>query len=72
MVVYLYLKYFPDYIDSKYIWVHGSNSLGSSVFAEIQFLAFLDFHKGKEMCKVLPSPCYSWNEVVYVYQALDL
>ena len=43
----MYLKYFPDYIDSKYIWVHGSDSLGSSVMAEIPFLAFLLF-TGKE------------------------
>ena len=35
VVIYMYLKHSPDYIDSKYIWVHGSNSLGSSVFAEI-------------------------------------
>ena len=40
-VIYMYLKYPPDYIDSKYIWVHGSNSLGSSVFGKISFLAFL-------------------------------
>ena len=40
VVIYRYLKHSPDYIDSKYIWVHGSNSLGSSVFAEIPFLAF--------------------------------
>ena len=24
----MYLKHSTDYIDSKYIWVHGSNSLG--------------------------------------------
>ena len=40
VVIYMYLKHSPDYIDYKYIWVHGSNSLGSSVFAEIPFLAF--------------------------------
>ena len=33
VVIYMYLKHSPNYIDSKYIWVHGSNSLGSSVFA---------------------------------------
>ena len=69
MVVFIYLKYFPDYIDSKYIWVHGSNSLVSSVFSEIPFLAFLAFHNGKEMCQVVPSPCYIQSEVVYAYQA---
>ena len=41
VVIYMYLKHSPDYIDSKYIWVHGSNSLGSSVFVEIPFLVFL-------------------------------
>ena len=36
VVIYMYLKYSQsDYIDSKYIWVHGSNSLGSSVITEI-------------------------------------
>ena len=25
VVIYMYLKYPPDYIDSKYIWVDGSN-----------------------------------------------
>ena len=35
----MYLKHSPDYIDSKYIWVHRPNSLGSSVSAEIPFLA---------------------------------
>ena len=39
VVIYMYLKHSPDYI-SKCILVHGSNSLGSSVFAEIPFLAF--------------------------------
>ena len=45
VVIYMYLKHSPDYIDSKYIWVHGSNSLGSSVFVEISFLAFLALHR---------------------------
>ena len=40
MVIYMYLKHSPDYINSKYIWVHGSNSLGSNVSAEIPFFAF--------------------------------
>ena len=40
VVIYMYLKHSSDYIDPKYIWVHGSNSLGSSVSAEIPFLAF--------------------------------
>ena len=33
MVIKMYLKHFPDETDSKYIQVHGSNSLNSSVFA---------------------------------------
>ena len=44
VVTYIYIKHSPDYIDSKYIWVLGSNSLSSSVFAEIPFLAFLALH----------------------------
>ena len=45
VVIYMHLKNLPDYIDSKYIWVHGSNSLGSSVLAEIPFLSFLALHR---------------------------
>ena len=41
VVTYMYFKHCPNYIDSKYVWVHVSNSLGSSVFTEIPFLAFL-------------------------------
>ena len=37
VVIYMHLKHTPDYIDSKYIWIHESNSLGSSVLAEIPF-----------------------------------
>ena len=32
VVIYMYLKHFPNYIDSKYIWVYWCNSLGSSFF----------------------------------------
>ena len=39
----MYLKRSTDYIDSKYIWVHGSNSLGVFFVAEIPFLAFLPY-----------------------------
>ena len=49
VVIYMYLKHSPNYIDSKYIWVHGSNFLGSSVFAEIPFLAFLAFHRERKV-----------------------
>ena len=56
VVTYMYFKHFPDYIDSKYIWVHGSNSLSSSVFIEIPFLAFLALHRQKRRCgQVEPS-----------------
>ena len=73
VVIYMYLKHSPDYIDSKYIWVHGSNSLGSSVFGEIPFLAFLALQRErKRCCQMGPSPCYSQSEVVYAYQVLDL
>ena len=43
VVICMHFKHSPDYIDSKYIWVRGSNSQGSSVFTEIQFLAFLPY-----------------------------
>ena len=50
-----------------YIWVHGSNSPGSSVFAEIPFLAFLALHRESKRCgQVGPSPCYSQREVICI------
>ena len=36
-VISMHLKHSPYYIDSTYIWVQGSNSLGSSVMVEIPF-----------------------------------
>ena len=73
VVIYMYSKHSPDYIDSKYIWVHVSNSQGSSVFAEIPFLAFLTLHQERKRCgQVGPSTCYSQSEVIYAYQVLDL
>ena len=73
VVIYMYLKHSPDYIDSKCIWVHGSNSLGSSVFAEIPFLAILALHRQRNRCgQVGPIPYYSESEVVHAYQVLDL
>ena len=55
VVIYIYLKHSSDYIDSKYMWVHGSNSLGSSVFAEIPFLAFLTLHSERKRCGQVPA-----------------
>ena len=40
VVIYMHLKHLLDFIDSKYIWVHGSIYLSSSVFTEIPFLVF--------------------------------
>ena len=73
VVIYMYLKHSPDYIDSKYIWVYGFNSLGSSPFAEIPSLAFLALHRErKRYGQVGPSLCYSQSEVVYAYKVLDV
>ena len=57
-----------------YIWVYVSNSLGSSVLAEIPFLAYLALHReGICVARSLgPSPCYFQSEVVYAYQVLGL
>ena len=72
VVIYMYLRHAQDSTDCKYIWVHGSISLGSSVFADIPFLAFLALHRKRNRCgQVGPSPCYSQSEVVYAYQVLD-
>ena len=40
VVISMYLKHSLHYIYSTYIWVHGSNSQGSSFMAEVPFLAF--------------------------------
>ena len=48
VVICMYLKHSPDYIDSKYIGVHVSNSLGSSVLDKIPFLAFFCHTPGKK------------------------
>ena len=46
VVMYMNLKHSPDFIDSKYIYIGLLvHSLGSSVYAEIPFLAFLALHK---------------------------
>ena len=37
VVIYMHLKHSPDYIDSKYIWVHWSNSLGQVFLIKYHF-----------------------------------
>ena len=67
VVIFMYLNYFPDYMDSKYIWVHGFNSLGSCIFAEIPFLAFLVLHWERKRCgQVDPSTCYSQSGYICI------
>ena len=67
VVIYMYFKDSPDYIDSKYIWVHGSNSLDSSVFAEVPLYTFLALHRKRKRCdQVRPIPCYSQSEVICI------
>ena len=39
----------PDNINSKYICGHGSNSIGSSVSAQIHYLGILNLTQGKEV-----------------------
>ena len=46
----MYLKHSSDYTDSKYLWVHWFNSLGSSDFAEILFLALIALHRERKRC----------------------
>ena len=64
VVIYIYLKHSPDYIDSKHLWVHGSKSKGSSICADIPFFflffAFSALYRKRKRCsQVEPSPCYS-------------
>ena len=69
VVIYMYLKHSPDYIDFKYIWVHGSSSLGCNVSVEISFLVLLALHRERKRCVLVgPSLRYSKSEVVYAYQ----
>ena len=49
VVIFMHFKHSPDYIDSKYTWVHVSNSQSSSVLAEI-LLAFLTLHRERRRC----------------------
>ena len=71
--IYMYLKHPPDYIDSNYILVHETNFPGSSVCANVPFLAFLMLDsKGKRCGQVEHSPHYSQSEVVCAYQVLEL
>ena len=73
MVIYIFLEHSPDYIDSKYIWVHGSHFLGSSVYSEISFLVFLSLHRERKRCgQVGSSTYYSQSEFIYACQVLDL
>ena len=50
VVISMYLKHSLDYIDSTYIWVHLSTSLGSSIMIEIPFLTFLALHREGRRC----------------------
>ena len=73
VVIYMYFKDSPHYVDSKYILVHESISPGSSVLAEIPFLAFSILHRERKRCgQVEPSPWYSQSEVIYAYQVFNL
>ena len=79
MIIYMYSKHSPDYIDSKYIYIHIymgslSNSLGSSVFfTDIPFLALIALHRERLRCgQEGHSPYHSQSEVVCAYQVLNL
>ena len=47
MVIYMYLKHSPDYIDSKYIWVHG---LRLKCFCRNTILVFVALHRERKRC----------------------
>ena len=48
VVIYIYLKHSPDYVDSKYIWVHVSNSVDSNVSVEIPFFGIICLTQGEK------------------------
>ena len=64
VVIYMNLN-IPQIILIPNIYGFWSNSLGSSILADIPFLAFLALHRERKRCgQVGPSPCYSQSEVV--------
>ena len=68
MVIYMYLN-IPQIILILIVRVHVSNSLGSSAFAEIPFLASFTLTQREKADPAPPPPFfYSQSEVVYAYQ----
>ena len=64
VVIYMYLNILQIILIPN-IYGFWSNSLGSSILADIPFLAFLILHRERKRCgQVGPSPCYSQSEVV--------
>ena len=57
VVIYMYLKHSPYYIESKYIWVHSLNYLGSCVFADVPFFGNFSLTQEKEeVCQGVTHP----------------
>ena len=54
VVIYMYLKHFPDEFDFQIYRVHRSNSLGPSVIYEVPFLACLALHNERRRCGTQP------------------
>ena len=71
VVIYMYLKHFPDYIDSKYISVQCLPPL-VKCFCWYAIFGIFNLTQEKKVCPGGPSPCYSQSEVVYAYHVLDL
>ena len=70
IMIYMCLKHSPDYIDSKYKWVHEINSLNSSVSAEIPFLAFFALHKERKRCSQVDPAHVTPRLMLYVHTKL--
>ena len=70
VVIYMYLKHSPNYIDSKYIYEFmGLTPYVQVFFPEILFLAFLALHwERKRYGQLGPCTYYSQNEVKCAYQ----
>ena len=65
--IHMNLKYSLDCTNNKYTWVHGFNSLGLGVFAEIPSLVFLALHRERKRCGQVGSSSYSQSEAIYSY-----
>ena len=74
VVIYMYLKHSPDYMDSKYILVHGQTKLlrFKCFCLYTTFGIFSHTHDKEEVWPDETLPMLSQSEVVYAHQVFYL